>query len=170
MVSVCSVFLQQYRTGYYLLSSQLRSGNLLVAELLYLSTQNCKNWHFTKQSLIRIDWENFTKFLQAKLAVRSLIKLTRAKLWDLANNPTNKVLIVSSYSSRVHLIIYILPSALLAVVINIPKWFELKLIMGNGTDVDLTNFERVNITEIDFTATDLRFDSDYVFYYTHLTR
>ena len=42
--------------------------------------------------------------------------------------------------------------------------------MGNGTDVDLTNFERVNITEIDFTATDLRFDSDYVFYYTFLTR
>ena len=66
--------------------------------------------------------------------------------------------------------IYILPSALLAVAINIPKWFEFKLVMGNGTDVDLTNLERVNITEVDFTNTDLRVDSDYVFYYTFLTR
>ena len=44
----------------------------------------------------------------------------------------------------------------------------------NGTDlyvdVDLTNFERVKLAEVDFIATDLRVDSDYVFYYTHLTR
>ena len=42
--------------------------------------------------------------------------------------------------------------------------------MGNGTDVDLTNFETLNITNATIDPTDLRQDNDYVFYYTFLTR
>ena len=38
------------------------------------------------------------------------------------------------------------------------------------TDVNLVDLGRVNISEIDFTNTDLRVDGNYVFYYTHLTR
>ena len=59
-------------------------------------------------------------------------------------------------SSFIHLLTFIFPGLFLAVIINIPKFFEAELIY----DKDV----------IDFQATELRLNIDYIFYYTHLTR
>ena len=64
---------------------------------------------------------------------------------------------------------YILPSVLLAILLNLPKWLEFKLVFSHVNVTDVTS-EIVNMTQIDFDMTDLRLDSDYIFYYTHLTR
>jgi len=64
-----------------------------------------------------------------------------------------------SHSSRFHLMIYILPSFIIALLFNVPKWMEFE-------------YSRDNVTEeiIDFDVTTLRSNQDYIFYYTHLTR
>ena len=64
---------------------------------------------------------------------------------------------------------YILPSVLLAILLNLPKWFEFRLVFSHANTTDVT-LNIVNITEVDYDVTDLRLDSDYIFYYTHLTR
>ena len=70
-----------------------------------------------------------------------------------------------SHSSQVHLLTYILPSIFMAIILNIPKFFETELVLHNLTDSD-------NITSeiYDFAITPFRLDPNYVYYYTHLTR
>ena len=59
-------------------------------------------------------------------------------------------------SSLMHLMTFILPALFLAILINIPKFFEVKLTYANDT--------------VDIEATSLRLNKDYIYYYTHLTR
>ena len=84
-------------------------------------------------------------------------------------------MIDSSYSSLVHLTTYILPTVLFAILLNLPKWFEFRLVMRNESvlmesDENNVTMKVLNATNIDYEVTDLRLDSDYIFYYTHLTR
>ena len=60
------------------------------------------------------------------------------------------------FSSFIHLLTFILPGLLCAIVINIPKFFEAELVFEENS--------------IDFQATALRLDEDYIYYYTHWTR
>ena len=59
-------------------------------------------------------------------------------------------------SSFLHLMTFILPGLFLAILINIPKFFEVELLFVNET--------------VDFRATNLRMNADYIYYYTHWTR
>jgi hypothetical protein len=59
-------------------------------------------------------------------------------------------------SSFIHLLNFILPGLVLAILINIPKFLEVKLVDRKDT--------------VDFQATQLRMDETYIFYYTHWTR
>ena len=59
-------------------------------------------------------------------------------------------------SSLIHLLTFIFPGLFLATIINIPKFFEAELIYHEN--------------EVDFQATELRLNSEYIYYYTHLTR
>ena len=59
-------------------------------------------------------------------------------------------------SSLIHLLTFIFPGLFLAAIINIPKFFEAELIYHED--------------EVDFQATELRLNSEYIYYYTHLTR
>ena len=70
-----------------------------------------------------------------------------------------------SHSSRVHLMTYILPSILVSILLNIPKFLETQFVTRNVTDEN-------NITTVitDYEVTDLRLDPEYIFYYTHWTR
>ena len=55
------------------------------------------------------------------------------------------------HSPRVHMMTYIIPSVLLSIIINIPKFFETKFVTRNYTD-------KTNLTQetIDFEITSLR--------------
>ena len=66
---------------------------------------------------------------------------------------------IFSQSSRFHLMIYILPSFIIAVLLNIPKWLELEFDRNPETGEIL-----------DYVTTELRHNPDYIFYYTHFTR
>ena len=59
-------------------------------------------------------------------------------------------------SSFIHLLNFILPGLVLAILINIPKFLEVKLVDKKDT--------------VDFQATQLRMDETYIFYYIHWTR
>ena len=59
-------------------------------------------------------------------------------------------------SSLIYLLTFILPGLVFALLINIPKFFEVELFSEKG--------------KIDFRATQLRMDENYIFYYTHWTR
>ena len=61
--------------------------------------------------------------------------------------------------------IYVLPSILVSILVNIPKFFEFEFVTRNVTDV-------LNTSSLvtDYEVTDLRLDQDYIFYYTHWTR
>ena len=59
-------------------------------------------------------------------------------------------------SSLIYLLTYILPGLLCAIVLNIPKFLELELVTGPES--------------VDFRATALRMNKDYIYYYTHWTR
>ena len=64
-----------------------------------------------------------------------------------------------------HAAVFILPTLLLSISFNIPKFFELELVYTNVTDSSNT------VREVrDFEVTSLRLDSDYILYYIHLTR
>ena len=70
-----------------------------------------------------------------------------------------------SHVPYIHLLTYILPSIFLAIILNIPKFFETELVLRNTTDDE-------NITRqvYDYAITPIRLNPDYVYYYTHLTR
>ena len=70
-----------------------------------------------------------------------------------------------SHSSRVHLLTYILPSILISVVLNIPKFLETELVRVNYTDAN-----NVTVTVTDYDVTHLRLDPEYILFYTHWTR
>ena len=59
-------------------------------------------------------------------------------------------------SSFIHLLTFILPGLLFAIIINVPKFFEVELVFEGG--------------KVDFRMTDLRKDINYIYYYTHWTR
>ena len=69
------------------------------------------------------------------------------------------------YSSATHLAVYIFPSGLAALLINIPKFFETELrrkeISGHGNSTRYV---------YDYNITSLRLNPDYIFYYIHCTR
>ena len=71
-----------------------------------------------------------------------------------------------SHVPHIHLLTYILPSVFLAIILNIPKFFETELVLRNITD------DEKNITRqiYDYAITPVRLDPAYVYYYTHLTR
>jgi hypothetical protein len=69
------------------------------------------------------------------------------------------------YSSSMHLAVYILPAFLLAILVNIPKFFETELFLVDRLD-DANN----TIKMIDYNVTNLRIHPDYILYYTHWTR
>ena len=71
----------------------------------------------------------------------------------------------SRRSSRFHLIIFILPSMLLSIILNIPKFFETELVRTIGTDENNKTHSLV-----DFEITSLRVNPDYIYYYVHWTR
>ena len=70
-----------------------------------------------------------------------------------------------SYSRKTHFLIYLLPSVVSSILINIPKFLETELIIVNRTSEE-------NITRevLDYEITSLRLDQDYVFYYINWTR
>ena len=64
-----------------------------------------------------------------------------------------------------HAAVFILPTVVLSVSLNIPKFFELELVFTNVTD---TANEVIQVR--DFEPTPLRLDPDYILYYIHWTR
>ena len=70
-----------------------------------------------------------------------------------------------SHSSRVHLMTYVLPSILVSIALNIPKFLETQFVTRNVTDA-----KNVTTLVTDYDVTDLRLDQDYIFYYTNWTR
>ena len=68
-------------------------------------------------------------------------------------------------SQRAHLFTFIFPPIFSAIFINIPKFFETKLVTEN---VCLANGSILEI--YDYTLTDLRMNPDYIYYYTHLVK
>ena len=70
-----------------------------------------------------------------------------------------------SYSQKTHLIFYILPPVLCSIFINIPKFMETEIIKANMTDEN-----NITVEVLDYDITKIRFNKDYIFYYTHLTR
>ena len=68
-------------------------------------------------------------------------------------------------SSWWHALVFILPSVIISVSLNIPKFFEMELVYVNVTDTN-------NITrEVrDFEVTPMRLNPDYINYYIHWTR
>ena len=69
------------------------------------------------------------------------------------------------HSARVHLLTYILPPVILAVLINIPKFLEAEFNVRNKTSSD-----NISIEALDFTFTSLRINPIYIYFYTHWTR
>ena len=59
-------------------------------------------------------------------------------------------------SSLIHLLTFILPGLLCAIIINVPKFFEVEHVFYED--------------KVDFKATALRMDEDYIYFYTHWTR
>ena len=72
----------------------------------------------------------------------------------------------SRLSSSIHLAAYILPPLLLSVLLNLPKFLELRLIWLEVEDE--TTGATVHL--LDYNVTSLRLDPDYILYYTQWTR
>ena len=70
-----------------------------------------------------------------------------------------------SYSQKTHLIFYIFPPVLCFIIINIPKFLETEIVKANMTDEN-----NITVEVLDYDITNMRFNQDYIFYYTHLTR
>ena len=69
-----------------------------------------------------------------------------------------------TYSSRIRVLSYIVPSMLTSIVLNIPKFLEAKL--------DTLTYEENNMThkQLIYNVTSLRINKDYMYYYIHWTR
>ena len=68
-------------------------------------------------------------------------------------------------SSGVHMMTFILPSMVLSILLNIPKFFETELVLRHFTDENNNTY-----SVMDFDITSLRLDPDYIYYYVHWTR
>ena len=68
-------------------------------------------------------------------------------------------------SSGVHMVTFIVPSLLLSILLNIPKFFETKLVLQNFKDENNDTY-----SVMDFEITSLRLDPNYIYYYVHWTR
>lgn len=112
-------------------------------------------WYPVKQILL--SWETY------------LIMAISTERWLAVCKPfwhrTNSL----STSSMFHLMIFILPSFIIALILNVPKWLEFEHIFENTTS---DSADGGNVTEavLDYGVTQLRHNPDYIFYYTHLTR
>ena len=60
---------------------------------------------------------------------------------------------------------YVLPSLLLSITLNVPKFFEARLVTIEVEDENQTIVEI-----IDYDVTELRLDPDYIYYYIHWIR
>ena len=69
------------------------------------------------------------------------------------------------HSALVHLLSYILPPIIMAIIINIPKFLEAELVIKQ----EKTKFN-ISRDVLDFRFTSLRLNPTYIYYYTHLTR
>ena len=69
------------------------------------------------------------------------------------------------FSSRVHILVYILPPIMFSVLVNIPRYFETEFIQLNETDSENKTHEALGIK-----LTSLRLDPEFIYYYTHWTR
>ena len=58
-----------------------------------------------------------------------------------------------------------LPSLLLSIMLNVPKFLEARLVTIEVEDENQTVLEI-----IDYDVTELRLDPDYIYYYIHWTR
>ena len=71
----------------------------------------------------------------------------------------------ASQSCTTRTLSYCLPSLIISVILNLPKFLEASLVITEETN------EEMNIVEvIDYAATDLRRNPDYIYYYVHWTR
>jgi hypothetical protein len=70
-----------------------------------------------------------------------------------------------SYSSRVRVMTYFLPSMFFSILLNIPKFLEAQL-------VTITEQDDNNLTQkvVIYNVTSLRLDPNYMYYYIHWTR
>ena len=66
-------------------------------------------------------------------------------------------------SSSLHIIIFILPSFVVSLLLNLPKFFETRLSPKILSDEDNRTLMIINISS-------LRMDPDYIYYYVHWTR
>jgi hypothetical protein len=69
------------------------------------------------------------------------------------------------FSSRVHILVYILPPIMFSVLVNIPRYFETEFKQLNVTDSENKTHEALGIK-----LTSLRSDPEFIYYYTHWTR
>ena len=68
-------------------------------------------------------------------------------------------------SVQAHFVTFVLPAIILAIMINIPKFFEMKL-----TTMNRTNENNETLKEYEFELTPLKLDPMYTKYYTHWVR
>ena len=94
---------------------------------------------------ISMSWESF---LIMSIATERFLAVSRPVIYRRQRLKT---------SSFIHLMTFILPGLILAILINIPKFFEVELAYNNKGNVD-------------FRMTNLRKDESYIYYYTHWTR
>ena len=94
---------------------------------------------------IAMSWETF---LTMSIATERFLAVCRPMIYRRQRLRT---------SSFIHLMTFILPGLILAILINIPKFFEVELAYNNKGNVD-------------FRMTNLRKDENYIYYYTHWTR
>ena len=69
-----------------------------------------------------------------------------------------------SYSSRVRILSYILPTLVSSILLNIPKFLEAR------HDFVFQETENQTVELLIYNVTSLRMDPDYMFYYIHWTR
>ena len=70
-----------------------------------------------------------------------------------------------SQSSKTRLLSYVVPSLLLSLVLNFPKFLEAKLETKEVFDDNMTV-----VKVVDYDVTELRRDPDYIYYYVHWIR
>ena len=126
---------------------------LAIIDILFVSTIICDTFCDTTSTIyiymfpylwnpmknILMSWETF---LMMSIATERYLAVCHPLVYR-----AHKV----RHSPRVHMMTYIFPSILISIIINIPKFFETKLISFYST-----NAENITIEEIDFEITDLR--------------
>ena len=105
-------------------------------------------WHPMRTILISLE-----AFLMISIATERFIAIK----WPLQYKAS-----FVSWSNRIHFLVFILPTILSAIIINIPKFLELRLLEPSNITASYWNF--------DIEVTDLRLSENYIYYYTHLTR